>query len=79
MEDTFLLIKSERDELLKRHNSRDSTDGKPTTVTVTEEIANLKTELKRQKAHYEAQFIEYVSCCTVDGDDDDDVDGRSVG
>lgn len=64
MEETFLLVKSERDELIKRHN-RDSTDGKTTikapAVTVTEEIANLKTELKRQKAHYEAQFIEYVS------------------
>lgn len=64
MEETFLLVKSERDELMKRHN-RDSTDGKTTVATtpftVTEEIANLKTELKRQKAHYEAQFIEYVS------------------
>jgi len=58
MEETFLRVKLERDELIKRHN-RDSTDGK--TTTVTEEIANLKTELKRQKAHYEAQFIEYVS------------------
>ncbi|KAG5670984.1 hypothetical protein PVAND_001210 [Polypedilum vanderplanki] len=58
MEETFLLIKSERDELIKRQSiNRDSTDGK--TTTVTEEIANLKTELKRQKAHYEAQFIEY--------------------
>ncbi|KAL7025427.1 hypothetical protein ACKWTF_013471 [Chironomus riparius] len=56
MEETFLRVKLERDELIKRHN-RDSTDGKATTVT--EEIANLKTELKRQKAHYEAQFIEY--------------------
>lgn len=62
MEETFLRVKSERDELVKRHN-RDSTDGK--TATVTEEIANLKTELKRQKAHYEAQFIEYVSFLCV--------------
>jgi hypothetical protein len=59
MEETFLRVKNERDELIKRHN-RDSTDGKPATC-VTEEIVNLKTELKRQKAHYEAQFIEYVS------------------
>lgn len=59
MEETFLRVKTERDELLKRNN-RDSTDGKPATC-VTEEIANLKTELKRQKSHYEAQFIEYVS------------------
>lgn len=63
MEETFLRVKTERDELLKRHN-RDLTDGKLTTTTtttgVTEEIANLKTELKRQKSHYEAQFIEYV-------------------
>lgn len=60
MEETFLLVKSERDELIKRQSiNRDSTDGK--TTTVTEEIASLKTELKRQKAHYEAQFIEYVS------------------
>lgn len=63
MEETFLLIKSQRDELIKRQN-RDSTDGRTTItapLTVTDEIANLKTELKRQKAHYEAQFIEYVS------------------
>lgn len=62
MEETFLRVKTERDDLLKRYN-RDSTDGKMTTTTttgVTEEIANLKTELKRQKSHYEAQFIEYV-------------------
>lgn len=69
MEETFLLVKSERDELIKRQsNNRDLTDGKA--ATVTEEIANLKTELKRQKAHYEAQFIEYVSVV----DDDEDVD-----
>jgi hypothetical protein len=77
MEETFLLLKSERDELIKRQSTnRDSTDGK-TTTTVTEEIANLKTELKRQKTHYEAQFIEYVRIsleCTH-FDDDDDVDG----
>ena len=64
MEETFLRVKTERDDLLKRQN-RDLTDGKTTTTTtatsVTEEIANLKTELKRQKSHYEAQFIEYVS------------------
>lgn len=63
MEETFLRVKNERDELIKKHN-RDSTDGKIATATatsVTEEIANLKTELKRQKSHYEAQFIEYVS------------------
>lgn len=70
MEETFLRVKNERDELIKKHN-RDSTDGKTTTTTsvtspstitaVTEEIANLKMELKRQKTHYEAQFIEYVS------------------
>jgi hypothetical protein len=63
MEETFLRVKSERDELIKKHN-RDSTDGKDKSTTpasiVTEEIASLKTELKRQKAHYEAQFIEYV-------------------
>lgn len=59
MEETFLRVKNERDELIKRQH-HDSTDGKPATC-VTEEIANLKTELKRQKAHYEAQFIEYVS------------------
>lgn len=62
MEETFLRVKTERDDLLKRQN-RDLTDGKTTTTatSVTEEIANLKTELKRQKSHYEAQFIEYVS------------------
>jgi hypothetical protein len=70
MEETFLRVKCERDELIKRQN-RDSTDGKlqqqqqqiqiQQSTTVTDEIANLKTELKRQKAHYEAQFIEYVS------------------
>lgn len=59
MEETFLRVKNERDELIKKHN-RDSTDGKSTATIVTEDIANLKTELKRQKAHYEAQFIEYV-------------------
>ncbi len=60
MEETFLRVKSERDELIKKQ-SRDSTDGKTTSTCVTEEIVNLKSELKRQKAHYEAQFIEYVS------------------
>jgi hypothetical protein len=63
MEETFLRVKTERDELIKKNN-RDSTDGKPTptmpATIITEEIASLKTELKRQKAHYEAQFIEYV-------------------
>lgn len=40
--------------------SRDSIDS-PNTLTVNEEIRELKTEMKRQKAVYEAQFIEYVS------------------
>jgi len=59
MEETFLRVKSERDELIKRNN-RDATDGGKS-MTANEEIANLRTELKRQKAQYEAQFIEYVS------------------
>lgn len=60
MEETFLRVKSERDELMKRSN-RDTTDGGKA-ITVTDEIAILKTELSRQNKAYEAQFIEYVSC-----------------
>lgn len=61
MEETFLRVKSERDELIKRKN-RDSTDGSGKAINdgQSDEIANLKVELSRQKA-YEAQFIEYVS------------------
>lgn len=57
MEETFLRVKMERDELIRRSN-RDLTDGHE---SVTDEIVNLKTELNRQKKAYEAQFIEYVS------------------
>jgi hypothetical protein len=61
MEETFLRVKTERDELIKRNN-RDSTDGsKPRDSTMTDEISSLKIELNRQKKAYEAQFIEYVS------------------
>lgn len=61
MEETFLLVKNERDELIKRNN-RDSTDGgKARDSTMTDEISSLKIELNRQKKAYEAQFIEYVS------------------
>lgn len=60
MEETFLRVKLERDELMRQKN-RDAIDGGVKIETVNDEIANLKTELKRQKAHYEAQFIEYVS------------------
>lgn len=60
MEETFLRVKTERDELIKRSN-RDSTDGKPRDSTMTDEISTLKLELSRQKKAYEAQFIEYVS------------------
>lgn len=56
-------VKTERDELIKRNNNRDSTDGGKTArdSTMTDEISNLKIELNRQKKAYEAQFIEYVS------------------
>lgn len=60
MEETFMRVKNERDELLSSRN-RDLTDSGKQTMTVNEEIQSLKTELKRQKAVYEAQFIEYVS------------------
>lgn len=62
MEETFLRVKSERDELIKRKN-RDSIDGGGKAINdgQTDEIANLKVELSRQKKAYEAQFIEYVS------------------
>lgn len=61
MEETFLRVKTERDELIKRNN-RDSTDGgKARDSTMTDEISSLKIELNRQKKAYEAQFIEYVS------------------
>lgn len=61
MEETFLRVKTERDELIKKNN-RDSTDGgKPRDPTMTDEISTLKLELSRQKKAYEAQFIEYVS------------------
>ncbi|CAO1435112.1 unnamed protein product [Diamesa hyperborea] len=58
MEETFMRVKNERDELLSSRN-RDLTDSGKQTMTVNEEIQSLKTELKRQKAVYEAQFIEY--------------------
>jgi hypothetical protein len=51
-------VKEQRDELLTKN--RDSIDS-PKPSNVNEEIRDLKTELKRQKAVYEAQFIEYVS------------------
>lgn len=60
MEETFLRVKTERDELLLRGN-RDTTDGDKSSSTMSDEIANLKTEMSRQKKAYEAQFIEYVS------------------
>lgn len=58
MQESFKLVKDQRDELIMRN--RDSIDS-PKSLTVNEEIRDLKTELKRQKAVYEAQFIEYVS------------------
>lgn len=58
VQESFKLVKEQRDELIMR--SRDSIDS-PNTLTVNEEIRELKTEMKRQKAVYEAQFIEYVS------------------
>jgi hypothetical protein len=58
IQDTFKLVKEQRDELLTKN--RDSIDS-PKPGNVNEEIRDLKTELKRQKAVYEAQFIEYVS------------------
>lgn len=60
MEEAFLRVKTERDELLLRTN-QDSTDGDKSPTTMTDEIAKLKTEMSRQKKAYEAQFIEYVS------------------
>lgn len=61
MEETFLRVKTERDELIKKANL-DLTDGRnKTTVLESDEISHLKTELSRQKKAYEAQFIEYVS------------------
>ena len=57
MEEAFLNLKNQRDELITRN--RDAIDGP--TLTDTEQIRELKTELKRQKSVYEAQFIEYVS------------------
>lgn len=58
MEEAFLNLKNQRDELITRN--RDALDG-PTNITENEQIRELKTELKRQKSVYEAQFIEYVS------------------
>lgn len=58
VQESFKLVKEQRDELIMRN--RDSIDS-PNTLTVNEEIRELKTEMKRQKAVYEAQFIEYVS------------------
>lgn len=61
MEEAFLRVTNERDELIKKTNL-DSTDGRnKTTVLESDEISHLKTELHRQKKAYEAQFIEYVS------------------
>lgn len=60
MEETFLRVKTERDELLLRSN-QDTIDGDKSPTTMTDEISNLKTEMSRQKKAYEAQFIEYVS------------------
>lgn len=62
MEETFLRVKTERDELMKRQY-RDSTDsGKSReSESTNDDIVNLKSELSRQKKAYEAQFIEYVS------------------
>lgn len=60
MEETFLRVKTERDELIKKTNL-DLTDGRKPTVLDSDEISHLKTELSRQKKAYEAQFIEYVS------------------
>lgn len=57
MEETFLKLKIERDELLKRVTN-DSTDGKDKSV---QEDIDHTIELNRQKKAYEAQFIEYVS------------------
>lgn len=63
MEETFLRVKTERDDLIKA--SKDTLDG--SNKTVTDEIADLKTELNRQKKGFQAQFIEYVSfpLCTA--------------
>lgn len=51
-EETFLRVKQERDELVKKQDS---------TVPLTEEVASLEKGLNQQKKAYEAQFIEYVS------------------
>lgn len=56
MEESFLRVRIERDELMRRINL-DSTDGR-TETTVKDDVA---TQLSRQKMAYEAQFIEYVS------------------
>lgn len=56
MEESFLRVRIERDELMRRINL-DSTDGRME-ATVKEDVSN---QLSRQKMAYEAQFIEYVS------------------
>lgn len=66
MEETFLRMKLERDELIKTSN-RDDTDGDVDSVNVPDEIAD---HASRQKKAYEPQFIEYVrsrlnlDCCS---------------
>lgn len=64
MEETFLRVKTERDELMKRHQYRDSIDSgnsRGSSEASNDEIVSLKHELSIQKKAYEAQFIEYVS------------------
>lgn len=63
MEETFLRVKTERDELMKRHQYRDSIDSgnsRGSSEASNDEIVSLKHELSIQKKAYEAQFIEYV-------------------
>lgn len=63
MEETFLRVKTERDELMKRQyrDSIDSGNSRGSSEASNDEIVNLKNELSNQKKAYEAQFIEYVS------------------
>lgn len=63
MEETFLRVKTERDELMKRQyrDSIDSGNSRGSSEASTDDIVHLKNELSLQKKAYEAQFIEYVS------------------
>lgn len=60
MEETFLKVKSERDELIAKKFVEDSTESGDCKER-NDKIAELHTELRNQKKEYEAQFIEYVS------------------